>query len=152
MIWDYAVMLPLLQKTFPALTTVNSRLTSPVDGDYNCIAWAAECNDAWWWPDVQGTGYWPHGVPREETITAFASLYGLHGFLEVSDSKLEVGKQKVAIYALAGKPTHAARQLQDGWWASKLGPSVDIEHDLQALDGKLYGRAELILARTLTGS
>ena len=33
-------------------------------------------------------------------------------------------------------PTHAARQLANGWWTSKLGPSFDIEHiDLNAIAG-----------------
>ena len=52
---------------------------------------------------------------------------------------LEVGFEKVAIYAQAdGAPTHAARQLPDGTWTSKLGQEVDIGHtDLQGVSGDL---------------
>lgn len=133
---------------FPKLTEANSRPTSPYDESYNCIAWAAEDTGYWWWPDAMGQAFWPFGVPREETIEAFVHAYGLHGYTQRSDETLEPGKQKVAIYAdRAGKPTHAARQLADGWWASKLGQDIDIEHDFSALDGPAYGRVAVILAR-----
>ncbi|MCI0637958.1 MAG: hypothetical protein L0Y72_23715 [Gemmataceae bacterium] len=47
-------------------------------------------------------------------------------------------------------PTHAARQLPTGRWSSKLGPSEDIEHDLHALEGEIYGTIALKLAVVLT--
>jgi hypothetical protein len=137
-----------LQPRFPRLTAENSRPTSPYDEGYNCIAWAAGDTDYWWWPDAMGQAYWPPDVPREETIEAFVQAYGLHGYTQSSDAVLERDKQKVAIYAdRHGKPTHAARQLRDGWWASKLGPQIDIEHELTALDGPEYGTVAVILAR-----
>ncbi|MBX3387997.1 MAG: hypothetical protein KF691_00935 [Phycisphaeraceae bacterium] len=137
-----------MQSPFPNLTGTNIRLTSPYDEGYNCIAWAAEDTDYWWWPDAMGLHYWPPGVPREETVEAFMAVYGLQGYLHRSDPALEAGKQKVAIFADSkGKPTHAARQLRDGWWASKLGQQVDIEHEFSALDGPTYGTVAVILAR-----
>lgn len=139
-----------IQSKFPRLTTENSRPTSPVDDGYNCIAWASEDAERWWWPDRMGQAYWPAEVPREETVEAFVRTYGLQGYVERSNSTLELGKQKVAIYADAnGKPTHAARQLSDGWWASKLGREIDIEHEFAALDGPVYGAVVVVLARTL---
>lgn len=137
-----------MQVPFPNLTEANSRPTSPYDEGYNCIAWAAESTDYWWWPDAMGQQYWPPDVPREETIEAFVQAYGLQGYSQRSDATLEPGKQKVAIYADGnGKPTHAARQLPDGWWASKLGQQIDIEHEFAALDGPAYGTVAVILAR-----
>lgn len=135
---------------FPQLTEENCRPTSPYDEDYNCIAWAAEDSHRWWWPDAMGQSYWPAGVPREETIDAFVQAYGLQGYMSRSDGSLEPGKQKVAIYAdRDNKPTHAARQLSSGWWASKLGPQIDIEHELAALDGPAYGTVAVILSRVV---
>ena len=135
---------------FPNLTEANSRTTSPRDEGYNCIAWAAEDTERWWWPDSMEQNYWPPEVPREATIEAFVQAYGLQGYSQRSDPTIEFGRQKVAIYAdRNGNPTHAARQLPDGWWASKLGREIDIEHELTALDGPLYGSAVVILARTL---
>jgi len=34
-----------------------------------------------------------------------------------------------------GHVTHAARQMPDGRWSSKLGTEQDIAHELEALDG-----------------
>jgi len=137
-----------LQASFPNLTTENSRPTSPYDEGYNCIAWAAEDTEYWWWPDAMRQHYWPPNVPREETIEAFIIAYGLQGYVQRSDATLELGKQKISIYAdRNGTPKHAARQLNDGWWASKLGQHIDIEHDVAALDGPTYGTVAVILAR-----
>lgn len=140
-----------MRASFPNLTEANSRPTSPFDEGYNCIAWAAEDTEYWWWPDPLGQDYWPPNIPREETIEAFVRAYGLRGYEQRSDASLEPGEQKVAIYAASnGKPTHAARQLRDGWWASKLGQQIDIEHEFAALDGPAYGTVKIILARSAT--
>jgi hypothetical protein len=46
-----------------------------------------------------------------------------------------------------GVPTHAARLLPSGLWTSKLGEWEDIEHDLHALEGDVYGTVALLLKR-----
>lgn len=137
------------QPAFPRLTEENSRRTSPSDEGYNCIAWAAQDIDRWWWPDPQNQYFWPPEVRREVTLDAFVQAYGLQGYVERSDATLEPGKQKIAIYTTEdGKPTHASRQLSGGWWASKLGENIDIEHEFTALDGPAYGSVAQILARS----
>lgn len=141
-------LLRAMQGPFPNLTESNSRPTSPYDESYNCIAWAADDTDYWWWPDAMGQHYWPPNVPREETIEAFVQAFGVQGYEQRSDTTLEPGRQKVAIYTdRNGNPKHAARQLPDGWWASKLGQHIDIEHEFAALDGPGYGTVAVILAR-----
>lgn len=138
----------LASGTFPALAVANCRLTSPVDENYNCLAWASGDSKRWWWPDPLFLNYWPPGVPREESLKAFEHAFGLAGYVERSGPRLDVGKEKVAIYTSSnGTPTHAARQVADGWWASKLGENIDIEHHLDALDGPEYGTVVLVLAR-----
>jgi hypothetical protein len=52
----------------------------------------------------------------------------------------------------AGIPTHAARQLTSGAWTSKLGNAADIEHELRALEGEIYGVVALILKRPMPQS
>jgi len=142
------VVSALQPQGFPNLNSTNSRPTSPYDEDYNCIAWAAEDTDYWWWPDAMGQKYWPTEVPREETLAAFVRAYGIQGYIERCDATVEQGKQKIAIYTASnGKPKHAARQIPDGWWASKLGQLIDIEHEFAALDGPAYGTVAVILAR-----
>jgi hypothetical protein len=84
-------------------------------------------------------------------------VYGTVGFIhgENQNSELEVGTEKVAIYVDAdGIPTHAARQLADGTWTSKLGEWEDIRHKtLKAMEdgdglGLGYGRVAVILRRS----
>ena len=56
------------------------------------------------------------------------------------------------IYVLNAVPTHAARQLPDGKWTSKLGPFEDIKHStLVCLKGPLYGEPDTYMKRPVTG-
>lgn len=135
-----------VRKSLPALTTENYRLTSPASWDYNCIAWALGVTNAWWWP-VPGR-YWPAQTTREESLASFIAVFTNNGYVQCTSTDLEIGWEKVALYALDGRPTHAARQLPSGAWSSKLGPSVDIEHaNLDALAGGDYGQVVAVLRR-----
>jgi hypothetical protein len=121
-------------------------------GGYNCIAWAAGKNDKWWWPIDDPCAFWPipidpiDPVSLEQFIKAFES----EGYLKCDTALFENGFEKVAIYVDAsGEPTHAARQLPDGVWTSKMGKGEDIEHDtLQVVEGGQYGTAKAFLKRT----
>ncbi len=145
---SYERWLSYLRFGFPRLTTANSRVTSPEDEDYNCIAWAAETTDRWWWPDPQQQSFWPAGIPRIVSLDSFAGAYATLGYSQRTDSSWQVGSQKIAIFAdTSGKPTHAARQLPGGWWASKLGTIIDIEHELNAVEGPVYGSVAIVLER-----
>jgi len=52
-----------LESLFPGLRGSGFVETSPEDIRYNCVAWAAEDKDRWWWPDEDS--YWPEGVALE---------------------------------------------------------------------------------------
>jgi hypothetical protein len=135
-----------VQTLLPRLTADNYRETSPATWDYNCIAWAAGVTDAWWWP-VPGR-YWPPGVPREESLSALVALFTALGYVPGSSSALEPEIEKVALYALGERPTHASRQLLTGTCTSKLGPAIDIEHDTpDTVAGGVYGEVFAILGR-----
>jgi hypothetical protein len=127
----------------PNLTDSNSKQTSPATEQYNCIAWAAGDNTKWWQP-TEGVPfykpYWPPGVPREVTVNAFVTAFNLLGYEVCGTFELEDNYLKVVLYAKDGTPTHMARQLSDGRWASKLGPLQDIEHlNLNDVSGPTYG-------------
>lgn len=139
------------EQAFPNLIPGEYRPTSPVDPNYNCIAWAAGDTGRWWWPDSAGVGYWPPGAPREETIDAFRAAFATLGYTPTSDPSLEPDTDKVAIFATSSVPAHAARQLPSGKWTSKLGQAEDIEHLLNGLAGTIYGRVVLILKRVNAG-
>jgi len=98
--------------------------------NYNCIAWAAEEDDRWWWPDSFGDCYWPESVPRRRSLESFIEAYKSLNYDICFDMRLESGFKKIAIYVDGNNlPTHAARQLADGVWTSKLGQFCDVEHD-----------------------
>jgi hypothetical protein len=138
-----------LLAAFPRLRTTPFRVTSPADSTYNCIAWAAGSVADWWWPaDDARKGFWPDAVPRERTLEAFRSAFVSLGYAVCPEESLEPGFEKVALFAdAAGVPTHAARQLPTGLWTSKLGQAEDVEHELRALEGDVYGSVALLLKR-----
>lgn len=128
-----------LPEDFPNLNPHNYRITSPYSPRYNCIAWAAGVDNQWWWPQ-EGT-FWPVGVPREETISAFLAAFATLGYEECHDGTLEEGYEKVALFAPGDLvPKHMARQLSDGEWTSKMGSSEDIVHiNAEDVNGLYYG-------------
>jgi hypothetical protein len=136
-----------LEIVFPGLVGTGYAVTSPSTFEYNCIGWAAGEDDRWWWPDAAGVSYWPAGVPREETLPAFAAAFATLGFAPSANPNLEPGVIKIALYARSGIPTHASRQLPNGNWTSKLGQSEDIEHTFASLAGSVYGDVAMILAK-----
>jgi len=71
------------------------------------------------------------------------------GYSPCSDGSPEAGWEKVALYATDEGPTHAARQMPNGRWTSKLGPEEDIEHELQGLSGAFYGSVVRFLRRAV---
>ena len=119
---------------------------SPWDYSYNCIAFAAGKTNRWWWPSQDG--FWPPGIPREATVDAFLKLFRSLGYESCDDGVFEEGFEKVAIYTKDSEVTHAARQLPNGCWASKIGRNIDVEHDtLKVLEGGYYGKAVRYLKR-----
>jgi hypothetical protein len=143
-------MLHLSLKTeFHGMTETNYHVTSPQDVQYNCIAWAAGEDDVWWWPDNMLYAYWPDTVTRQTTIEAFVQAFSTKGYYPCDNGSLEEGFEKIALYAINEKPTHAARQLRDGNWTSKLGQNHDISHTIDALDGPQYGSVSLFLKRAI---
>ncbi|MGH9690447.1 MAG: DUF7689 domain-containing protein [Candidatus Acidiferrales bacterium] len=131
---------------FPQLTDADHAITSSATRLYNCLAWAAGEKHRRWDPNAY---YWPPGIPREVTVEAFIAAYGTLGYQICNSGGLEAGVEKIAIYAaFDGSPTHAALQLENGNWTSKLGDFEDIEHyNLECLDGFLYGRPVVYLSR-----
>ncbi|MFW6869525.1 DUF7689 domain-containing protein [Nocardioides sp. CPCC 206347] len=133
----------------PLLASDNHQITSPPTDSYNCIAWAACDSERFWWPSPGTPSYWPDGVEQAETLEAFRAAFESLGFVECDSSEHEDGVQRIALYVGAdGVPTHAARQLLDGGWTSKLGRAVDIRHaTANAVCGPLYGEIAIYMSR-----
>ena len=134
----------------PGLNRGEYWVTSPESTRYNCIAWAAGDDTDWWWPDPDTDSYWPAAAPFEETLASFRAVFESLGYRECATADLEPGFEKVAIFTKDGLPKHAARQLPNGHWTSKLGEWQDIEHQhLNAVgsNASIYGNVALLLRR-----
>jgi len=141
-------MVEHLQTAFPQLRTTTFRITSSVDDVYNCVAWAVNDVHRWWWPTGESNFYWPANLPATVTVPAFQAMLESMNFEVCNDTYLQSEFDRVAVFADRDSiPTHAARQLRSGLWTSKLGRSVDIEHELHALEGSIYGTVSLVLRR-----
>ena len=142
----------ILPQLFPRLSVPGCyQVESKPTWDYNCVAWAAEKTDDWWWPDPDS--YWPGDVARQATVAVFVEVFSRFGYEPCNSFDLDPRYEKVAIYVdQNGLPTHMARQRSNGEWWSKLGPLWDIFH--QALDGldgphPAYGSAMQALRRRI---
>jgi hypothetical protein len=136
----------MIHPDFPRLTPANHRTTSPKSTAYNCIAWAAGRDDGWWEPGVS----WPFSIPSKEySVAVLEGLFRFLGYHDCGlDATLEFGVEKVAIYGDTIEYSHAARQLADGKWTSKLGEVEDIEHDTpHDVAGGIYGEVVQIMKR-----
>ncbi len=70
------------------------------------------------------------------------------GYEECDDGTLEAGFEKLALNGSAMMYTHAARQLPDGKWTSKLGQLQDITHSkTEAIEGGDYGEVVQYMRR-----
>ncbi|WP_339828463.1 hypothetical protein [uncultured Parvibaculum sp.] len=134
-------------QAFPLLTDVAKKITSPQDDRYNCIAWAFEDNRRFWWPTSRA--FWPMDARGKTTMEAFEDWFEADGWEETTSASVERGYKKVALYALAGQPTHAARLLSSGRWTSKLGRNIDLSHDLPELNGPEYGQVIKIFRKLI---
>ena len=144
---------PKVDRAFPSAVLDGYALRSPEDSIYNCIAWAASVTNIAWWPTphpVPGA-FWPDGLPREHSLSAFMQAYATLGYQDSGmDGSLEPDFERIAIYATTdGKPQHAARQLRDGVWTSKLGKYRDIHHNTPAAieNESNYGRVVRYMKR-----
>src|SRR5262249_42088727 len=131
---------------------------SPLDRNYQCIAWAACDVTRKWWPvDAPPECYWPPGVPFDDSVECFVQAFATLGYHACSSSDFQFGYQKVAIYANSLRQVkHMARQeLFGGGWLSKMGEAEDIFHrhlrDIQGSTSPLalssYGEVVQILRR-----
>lgn len=134
---------------FPNSKAAPFEITSPASGEYNCIAWALEVSDGFYWPRRGREFRWLRFLPKEETLAAFQKLFEKVGYEVCEHGELEAGFKKVAVFEKNGSPTHAARQLPDGNWTSKLGTHEDVKHSLAAMSGGRYGDVALFLKKKI---
>ena len=135
-----------LTAAFPNLADAGFEIVGEPSERYNCIAYAAGDTSRWWWPD--GVSYWPPWASRSESIASLKEVFAGQGYEVCDDSNAAAGYQKVALYEWDGKMQHAALQLPNGRWRSKMGQGPVIEHDNpDALSGGMYGQSTIVMRR-----
>jgi hypothetical protein len=143
-----------LESLFPKLRKDNKfKITSSSTCDYNCIAWAVGKSDCWYWPPLdnekpESDEYWPQNVPNKTDLGTFIKALETDGYEICKNSLFEDGCTKIALYAIDGEITHAARQLDNGLWTSKLGPLNDIQHgNPEVIEGGFYGKVAVYMKK-----
>lgn len=134
----------------PRLEHFDWERTSDKTEGYNCFAWAGGDEHRVWSPTALGAGvYWPLGIPALPTLDGVIDAYVKEGFERCDDHLPEGGFVKIAIFLDAvGEPRHAARQLVDGTWTSKLGGHIDVWHEkVEAVGGLMYGEPQVYMRR-----
>ena len=105
--------------------------------------------DISYWPAhpddlTNAANYWPPELPTSVTVETFEAFFQIRGFERCETGEKEEDFEKVALFATEdGKPQHAARQLRNGTWTSKLGEEGDIEHYV-AEDAECIGYGRVI--------
>jgi len=74
----------------------DSHITSRRTPYYNSFAWAVNDQERWWFPDRFETEYWPAGIPRENTLSAFIDAYRTEHFevCPIGDPNLERSEER----------------------------------------------------------
>lgn len=140
----------ILYQAFPKLLLDKKfKVTSKATPNYNCIAWAYNIDDRWMWPNtgeylfLDGIHYWPSDKILDCNVTNFINAFNLKGYECCENSEFEPGFRKIALYVKPNTTdcTHAARELSNGCWTSKLGPFNDIQHSTpESIENDDYGK------------
>ena len=137
-----------IDRQLPRLASEGYLVTSEPDDCYNCIAYAAGENHRWWTHIAGDEYYWPEHVSRTPAIASLVEVFAGLGYEICPDAGVEDGYEKVALYRIGDRWSHAARQLLNGMWSSKLGPDEDISHATpESLDPEFYGAIHCIMRR-----
>lgn len=133
---------------FPNLNDIGYRVTSDESTLYNCVAYAADDMTRKW--DYFPPHYWP-GKISGDAIEALESVFISIGYARCDNGDLEDGFQKVALYVNEdGEWEHAAKQLENGEWTSKLGNWEDIRHRTpHVFGGSDYGNVMYYMKRKI---
>ncbi|MGM9847450.1 MAG: hypothetical protein ACI31F_05815 [Muribaculaceae bacterium] len=139
--------LSIIQKNFPKLLSdSNFKITSKATPEYNCISWALVLSDRWTQCPAgmkvfDGVTWWPPDAKDGMEISCLIDAFEKTGHIVCDNGEPEPGFRKVALYCDNNNQwTHAARLLSNGFWTSKLGAWIDIQHgNPYSIEGPAYG-------------
>lgn len=137
---------------FPHVTIRNCIPKSDPTEEYNCVGWAVHSQRDFIWPDEREQFSWPIDMTRDETVSTMKRFFERLGFVVCSDSALETGFEKIAIYGNADGVQHVARQKLRGMWTSKMGEKLDVDHATpEVLSDYIFGIVQVVMKRRWNG-
>jgi hypothetical protein len=121
---------------------------------YNCAAFVVGVEDEWWEAGL----VWPDDLEKDDTIAVYVQLYERYGFEVCPDGTFEAGHEKIALYGFDEEMPdgtveifeHAAIQVGEGQWKSKMGADDDIEHSRPEVVAKYNWRVMRYMKRQAT--
>ena len=141
----------LLIAAFPKLASEGFEIVGEPTTEYNCRAYAAGNTGDWWWPD--GTNYWPPWATLDDRIDSLQEAFVGIGYELCDDGHFDEDYRKVALYEVEGKFQHAAAQMPNGAWRSKMGEGPVIEHrSPESLSGGIYGNATVFMRKSISAT
>ena len=135
---------------------------TPWDGDpdqvHNCFGFAVGSKKFWQPPSIHGDPegdprfYWPPellGDADENTwVSRYVAAAQAKGFSECGeDASLEVEFEKIVLIHSGGVFKHAALQIDEKRWKSKLGLLSDLEHPLEFMLRNPFGKGTIYMKR-----
>ena len=142
---------PALIAAFPNLSGEDFEIVDQPSDLYNCIAYAANDTSQRWDPNTED--YWPPWAPGNNLLDSLKQVFTGLGYEECEDSCLENGYLKVTLYEEQGEAKHAAIQMPNGLWRSKLGYGPVIEHrNPESLAGGIYGDPAVFMRRAISAN
>lgn len=121
---------PSFERWWPNLKKRGYKVIGQASDSYNCFSYAVGLTDVLLDPAF----YWPDNIARGYTLEIFIKCFENYGYVCCENSDLETGVEKAVIYGRGDLPLHAARQMDNGLWTSKIGSLELIEHHLDAFD------------------
>lgn len=136
----------ILIAAFPNLSDEGFEIVEQSSESYNCMAYAAGDTTEWWWPN--GIDYWPPWATLNNKIESLVEMFAGLEYEQCDDSNAKIGYEKVALYENEGEFEHAALQMPNGRWRSKMGEGPVIEHPRpESLAGGMYGDPTILMRR-----
>ena len=136
----------LLVGAFPNLADEEFEIVDQPSERYNCIAYAAADTSKWWWPD--GINYWPPWATETDRIESLKEAFAGLGYEQCDQINPEASYNSIALYEAHGAMQHAAVQMPNGRWRSKVGKGPVIEHrSPESLSGGIYGNPTVFMRR-----
>jgi len=116
------------KRWFPKLDVDKSKVTAESTYKYNCISWTVGETNQWFWP--------PSMYPDNTERGAFDKFYARYSYKPAESGEVARWRNKDGL-------THGCVVYrEDSRWESKCGAAARITHDLNGLEGEVYGSVD----------